>query len=230
MKVLIPTIKHSGSHLCLDAFLGAGFTQGTVKSGWTEGDSVIMDHVLYTKLRQMTNLAEQADVVIVPIRHPNLIAVSWGLQGEEIRPDLFQMLKDIKPFMLRDNSIVLPLGGDTDSQVDAIAAATQVRIDPNTPVKSVAGTWKLSPDTGKLHEVLSADDIERLTSMDLTHILASYESVSIDEEGVENGEEAADDGEADPEVEAPEATEPAQTQQKKGPGRPKTKKPGPAKA
>lgn len=173
MKVVIPTIKHSGSHLCLNAFLGNGFEQVPLKNYKGGPNTVCMDHILYTKQRKLLEIAKTADLVVVPLRSPNLIALSWGNLGEELDPDFFQMLKDIKPFLELDNAVVLPLGGPeqvVQDAVDAILGQANVHIDVAHPVNSKGDTYGLPNDTKKVYEVCRRQDIERMKEMDLSHI------------------------------------------------------------
>lgn len=192
MKVVIPTIKHSGSNLVLNAFLADGFEHEMVKGPRLDAkNTVVMDHVLYTKTRKLMDLAEDADVVIVPLRHPNLMALSWAKQGEDLDPDFFQMLRDIEQFMNLPNAVVLPLGGDTTITVDAIFDLTGVRVNLSMPVKSVAGTYALEPDTSQLFQHVHGRDLDNLKNNPPLHILAYYEEApSGSEEEVTPEEEA----------------------------------------
>lgn len=161
MTILIPTVKHTGSYLVLNSFKAAGYEQQPVKTFKPGKMTVVMDHVLYTKVGRMMDIAEQSDAVIIPVRHPLLVAYSWAKQGEEMSPDFYQTWKSLRDFASLDNALLLPLGIDNDEYVEAIRDKTGVRIDVNQIVNTKANTGNLPPDSGRIPQALGPEHYER---------------------------------------------------------------------
>ena len=153
MTVLIPTVKHNGSHLVLQAFLDWDWEQQPAKKTKLGEKVVVMDHVIYTKLVRLQEIAAKSDTVVIPIRHPLVAALSWQRLGEELEPDFYQMYTDLERFV--EGALLLPLGIDDNTQyVAAIEAATGVRINTDTIEGSRAGTSEIRFDSELLRTEL----------------------------------------------------------------------------
>ena len=167
MIVVVPTVKHSGSHTVLNSFLEYGFEQRPLK-GFDQSATekvVLMDHVIWVKEERMLDIAAAADHVVIPIRHPRLVAYSWVSQGEELVPDFFQMYKSLVPFVELPNALTLPLGVTNRLYADRIKEATGVRIDTSRMDRSIAGSGNMTPEDPRIEQMLGRvanDDVNDL--------------------------------------------------------------------
>ena len=116
MKILIISVKHSGENILADKML-YDYPRSTLKE---RGDGLIIDHLIYSKLGDLMDLAEEADIVVIPIRHPKVVAKLWLDNGEEITNDYFQMWEAISNFEEMDNVVFLPM--DTDDLSERLEA------------------------------------------------------------------------------------------------------------
>lgn len=177
--ILIPTVKHTGSHLALEAFLDDGFEQQPTKKTKFGGKTVIMDHVLYTKTARLQEIARKADSIVVPLRHPLVAATSWRRNGEELEPDFFQMYEDLELFL--ENALLLPLDVDDNSEyVEAIYQATGVTIDTTRVVASRNNTERLRFDDPRLMDELKEHQKVSRFAKSLGYIQSIYEPVLVE--------------------------------------------------
>ena len=109
--ILVPTVKHTGSHFVSDHLL-AEYDQAPLKGPIPKGQVVVMDHVYTHKLPLFRKLINRYDpVIIIPIRHPKVCAMSWCERGWELTPDFFLMWENIMTFK-GDKVFYLPLDVD----------------------------------------------------------------------------------------------------------------------
>ena len=104
--IIVPSVKQSGGDILVKHILSS-YPEGSFKA--PDSDGVIHDHVLYTKLDRLLDLADMGNPVIIPIRHPKVVAKLWESAGEELMPDFFQMWEDIMKFRNLPNTHYLPM-------------------------------------------------------------------------------------------------------------------------
>ena len=193
MTVLIPTVRHSGSHLALDTFTEAGFEQITLKAFKPGTKNVMMDHVLYTKVDKLLDIAAKA-VVVIPIRHPLVVALSWQRNGEELSPDFYQTWEDLMKFTALPGALLLPLDlPNVDEYCDAIEKVTKVRPNAKVIVGSRNGTAGMSHDSAGMSELKELDAVKRFCDrLPLIQELYHQEAPDAQEAEVEQEESTAE--------------------------------------
>ena len=124
--IIVPSVKHSGANILVKHLLKS-YPPGTLKN-YIEG-GIIHDHVLYTKLPQfMALMSSDNTPVIIPIRHPKVVAKLWDRAGDELNPDFYQMWSAIQKFRERDN--VQYLAMDTDdlpTRIEVVATNSELQ-------------------------------------------------------------------------------------------------------
>jgi len=128
-SILVPSVQHSGADILVNHFL-ASYPQGTLK-GITEG-VIIHDHVLYTKLPTLLSIAKHSDQVIIPIRHPKVVAVLWERNHLELDPDFYQMWDAIQQFAELDNVHFLAMDvDDMDQRIEVVEINSKLQFEHN---------------------------------------------------------------------------------------------------
>lgn len=84
--ILVPTVQHTGSHFVVRE-LFPHHQQTPLKKPVIQPDTLMMDHVLPTKMTRMLTLAKTASAIVIPLRHPRVCAYSWIKSGKELFPD-----------------------------------------------------------------------------------------------------------------------------------------------
>jgi len=130
--IVVPSVKLSGADILVKHVLSR-YPSVTLKSG---ENGVINDEVLYTKEQELLYAAEQADVVIVPIRHPKVVAKLWS-ETHEIVPDFFQMWQSIQKFRKLDNVVFLPMDSDNlEQRINDLADQTKLKLNSRPRVSA----------------------------------------------------------------------------------------------
>tara|TARA_R110000803_G_scaffold206573_1_gene273939 strand:- start:16374 stop:17105 length:732 start_codon:yes stop_codon:yes gene_type:complete len=124
MKILIPSVKYSGASILINQMMNS-YPVSTLKS---PEDGIVQDHVIYTKMDDLLYLASKSDFIVIPVRHPKVVAKLWLDNGEEISEDMFQMFHSIVEFQSLDNVIFIPM--DVDDLFDRVKKIKSVEINP----------------------------------------------------------------------------------------------------
>lgn len=74
--ILVPTIPHAGTHFMRDV-LFAGMVQGTK-------GRVRVEHLTPSSCPTLVEMGRKAEGVVIPLRHPCEIALSWRRRGKDI--------------------------------------------------------------------------------------------------------------------------------------------------
>lgn len=100
MIILLPTVKHTGSHFCLKQLL-KGFVPIQLKTAKKDikllsGDMVVFDHLYKHKMRLWRDLLKEYPA-IVPLRNKKAVMESWMSRGEDLEDfhEQWAMLKSI---------------------------------------------------------------------------------------------------------------------------------------
>ena len=93
--ILVPTVKHTGSHFVSDHLLRE-YPKAPLKGPFPDGEFVVMDHVSSANMPKFRNLiARHNPTIIIPLRHPKLCALSWCERRLELTPSFFKMWENL---------------------------------------------------------------------------------------------------------------------------------------
>lgn len=137
MDVILPTIPHTGTNLVLRHILG-GFTKvQNVKHTNNGGNNVIFTHIENSdNVRIFLNQFLGKHPIIIPLRHPLLVAVSWKVRQKPI-----EVLVSLWGFLIGFIDPHSPLylcidKSNRDSQLDNINDVLGLNLDTSWPVVS----------------------------------------------------------------------------------------------
>lgn len=95
MIVCVPTVQHTGSYFVAN-HLFSDWPKHPIKNAPLE-HGVYFDHVWPHKRQWWEELFEETDAIIVPLRHPAVVAESWKRRGRPFREmcDQWRMMRDV---------------------------------------------------------------------------------------------------------------------------------------
>jgi hypothetical protein len=105
-RILVTGVAMSGADIITGHLLSA-YPRSTLKGG---GDGVIADHIIYSKMPRLAEMAKRADLVLIPIRHPKVVAKLWRNVGLELDPDFVSAWRGLEKFF--PDAIFLPMDSD----------------------------------------------------------------------------------------------------------------------
>lgn len=142
MLIIVPTVKHTGSHFIRDDLLRDyekvplkgphSYIMENIEGVKTKrkiSEAALMDHLIYSKVQQFQKLiTKDGNICITPLRHPKLVAKSWLDKGLELKPDFYQMwtsLIDLEQFLVKKDSKIYFLPLDVDDREDYLEALNE---------------------------------------------------------------------------------------------------------
>lgn len=164
MKILIPTVPHSGTHLLSSFFERAGFEGTAINNPRPPENAVITTHIdTPTKFNTVLKIMPNYQVVI-PIRHPYLVAESW-IRREQPLDRMLAAYRRL-PALYDTGAMFVPIDSlDRDKYIQRINDALDIKLKPDwgTVVNGFKNTHTLThKDLNPLPEVKQlANDISQ---------------------------------------------------------------------
>jgi len=176
MKILIPTVPHSGTHLIHDMFAQAGFESSPIQNKHT-GNTVTTTHIdRDERLNRVLSMMNEYQAV-TPIRHPYLVEESWRRREQPLEP-LYASLRRL-PALYEAGALVVPVDSpQRDKYIKRINKSLGINLKPDwkTVVNGFHNTHNLT-----YKDVKPSDEIKALTR-ELSYFLSNfYEDIMVEQ-------------------------------------------------
>lgn len=162
MKILIPTVPHTGTHLLSSFFEKAGFASVPVHMQNKPENSVTTTHIdTPTRMKAVTKSMKEFTTV-VPIRHPYLVAESW-MRREQRLERMYAAYRRL-PYLYEMGALFVPVDSpERDSFIERMndKLGTNIRPDWGEVINGYQNTHNMTyKDIEPLPEVKAlAEDL-----------------------------------------------------------------------
>ena len=176
MKILIPTVPHSGTHLIHDMFVQAGFESAPIQNRHT-GNTVTTTHIdRDERLSRVLSMMNEYQAV-TPIRHPYLVEESWR-RREQPLDRLYATYRRL-PALHEAGALIVPVDSpERDKYIKRINKSLGINLKPDwkTVVNGYHNTHNMT-----YKDVKPSDEIKKLTQ-ELSFFLSNYyEDIMVEE-------------------------------------------------
>ena len=129
MKILIPTVPHSGTHLIHDMFVQAGFESSPIQNKHV-GNTVTTTHIdRDERLNRVLSMMNEYQAV-TPIRHPYLVEESWRRREQPLEP-LYATLRRL-PKLYEAGALITPIDSpQRDKYIDWVNKTLNINLKPD---------------------------------------------------------------------------------------------------
>ena len=109
--IVAPTIRHTGSQWLKRELVCQGYEQLTLRSDPAEG-AFMTDHLYDTHMEHFKKWVQAGARVVIPLRHPRLVAESWSKDDPKLMQYWDQMWDNMLMFHSFDPEYIVVDSGD----------------------------------------------------------------------------------------------------------------------
>lgn len=224
MAIIVPTVKHSGSHYVAD-HLFQKHRKVPLKAAHEAGkQDVVFDHLFDTKMDLFDELLEnEENPIVIPIRHPKVVALSWDMLKQDRRPYYFDQWDNLTSIADKyaDRIAFVVLDGGAallEACVENVAELTGARMPRKLDevVASRAGTHQKSAAQISYDELLYGAEVELMVRNMEPFLNRLYHPADSKPEPDETGDGAGDGSAQDAAAAADNSEAPPKEPTKRG--------------